>query len=648
MVKSKKLAIKTRKGKFIRQFSFTKIPDGFTLQEMNSKVKRVVQQLRDRNIYGRISVVPLLKDGKKSWISSRTLELNKNFNSVEDLTNDAIIYYHLSRNDVNNNEKYLKFRVYLFPTNKYGGSDDEHNDCLFRAIRNSFNGLFPYFNNPKTPESLKCKLGLGRNDMVPIDLIPKVEDIYKTNITVYYGEQIYNGVNKFERNIQLRLNNEHYQLILPDRVKDPKLGGKMKFWRGFNNYSTPYNKKNKRIPCSYYIDNINGKFYYYNPEYCPGYTDKDGRQIYLDLENSESDIFTDDGTFFERKIYKWHMVPAENKEVLKQTYNKYIQRADEIKNLSNNWVDIYNRGSDNETALYNWQELSKFIETPEDWIDREQQWISNAMTGGLIHAELGTYNNCKKYDVCSFYPSIMKNQNVRFPYHAGTFKTIDSLTFHNVRFGIYRAEITGNINPKLFRLNSENYYTSYDIMSAFDLGYTVNLIKDGCDNFLFYPKNACKTAKTLFNNFIYRMFTVKRKTPEVKPILNCLWGTLCQKSSKMLTLKTDSEYQIPDNYDILSVVPFGENFIKLRLYDPVNIYKYRYARMGPFLTSYGRYRLCHDIKDIADSIVQIHTDGFIVKDITPKNIKIGTDIGDYKLEKTGTCNIKHVNDVDWE
>jgi hypothetical protein len=99
-------------------------------------------------------------------------------------------------------------------------------------------------------------------------------------------------------------------------------------------------------------------------------------------------------------------------------------------------------------------------------------------------------------------------------------------------------------------------------------------------------------------------------------------------------------------YDIDDIVPQDNGFTKFGLYRVNNIYPYPWARIGPFLTSYGASNLVKDIikLDCADKIVRIHTDSIMLSEKL-ENIELSDKLGGWKIEKEGNYKIKHVNDV---
>jgi hypothetical protein len=70
-------------------------------------------------------------------------------------------------------------------SNKRGGEDKELNDCLFWALVKAINKS-EFKTSWDEPWKLKKRLGLERDEMVDIDLIPKIEKGLKVNIGIIH------------------------------------------------------------------------------------------------------------------------------------------------------------------------------------------------------------------------------------------------------------------------------------------------------------------------------------------------------------------------------------------------------------------------------------------------------------------------------
>ena len=107
-----------------------------------------------------------------------------------------------------------QFWVYISkPITLAGGcnpkKDNGLNDCLYNCLKMAYGTKWKLPQNIKTPELLKQRLNLQRNDPVPVKLIKEVEIASSICINVT-GDHYYHSNQKFKRTIQLVLANGHY------------------------------------------------------------------------------------------------------------------------------------------------------------------------------------------------------------------------------------------------------------------------------------------------------------------------------------------------------------------------------------------------------------------------------------------------------
>jgi len=281
-------------------------------------------------------------------------------------------------------------------------------------------------------------------------------------------------------------------------------------------------------------------------------------------------------------------------------------------------------------------------------MDDEAEWINNASTGAIIYSE-PYKGNGYKYDFCSMYPSIMAHQLNWFPYKRGEFKKINQNEFiqNPLEIGIYRCIIEKQ-NTKIcnfFRFNKYNYYTMKDIKVARDIGLTITMIDDNEPNLLYYTKDKCICGSKLFGKFVNTLFPIKqKKVKTAKLILNCLWGSLVQKKIIQHKINIDDEpYDLGHDTNLEALHQLNNTTWKIDYTIHNKQFETNYARIKPFLISYGRYVLYNNIKNFVDDIVHAHTDGFITK--RDVNIKTGFYLGEIKFEgHDENTIIKNCND----
>ena len=100
--------------------------------------------------------------------------------------------------------------------------------------------------------------------------------------------------------------------------------------------------------------------------------------------------------------------------------------------------------------------------------------------------------------------------------------------------------------------------------------------------------------------------------------------------------------EIYDNKLVLSILPCNNGSY---VYETATFEKYYdndFARIKPFMLSYGRIKIQNVILQNLDKVVRAHTDGIICSSpIT--NTKLGTELGMLKFEGKGNCEIINNN-----
>lgn len=327
---------------------------------------------------------------------------------------------------------------------------------------------------------------------------------------------------------------------------------------------------------------------------------------------------------------------------IKQQCNKITKEAIKLKELSKNQINLFRTGSVAKTSLQLFYDLSKGTPEPEQ-IEEYEVDILESGTGALIYGN--KYEGMAyKYDIVSEYPSIMASCKHKFPIGKGELKTFtkkefDELTFY--QFGMYHCKII-NIDYRLMKQNIKNWYTHTDLNYAKNkLNYKIELIEDDEPNSLLYDNSKLITGKVLFGKFVDELFKLKKDHKEFKKYLNALWGAMCQTNVMKI-----SDNTIHAGKEILTITPNGNGNNIFETYLKSCFYETNYARLKPFLMSYGRHKISTIILPNIDNILRTHTDGIILKEPI-KNIKCGTELGDLKFEEKGLIIIKNANSYIW-
>ena len=126
----------------------------------------------------------------------------------------------------------------------------------------------------------------------------------------------------------------------------------------------------------------------------------------------------------------------------------------------------------------------------------ENEWFMQCNHGQIVFSK-PYEGETHSYDINSMYASIMRHVNFKIPIKQGTFQKLTTQEFDDAKFfqyGIYRVIIKNNGEEntrKMFRFNTNHYYTSTDLSVAKKLGLTMTLMEDCEFNFLGYGKGTC-------------------------------------------------------------------------------------------------------------------------------------------------------------
>jgi hypothetical protein len=167
---------------------------------------------------------------------------------------------------------------------------------------------------------------------------------------------------------------------------------------------------------------------------------------------------------------------------------------------------------------------------PEEIKQNKANWLMKTSFAAMIWAK--PYEGpAWKYDVTSMYPALLQKQQFLIPIKRGEFSIMlqeEFATKQYLSYGIYRAKVN-NTKPYQFKSNFDNYYTHIDLKWAKELGLTIELIQDDSPNCLTYNRDKLINANAMFRDYVNILFDLKKKgIQRAKPILNILWGALCQ------------------------------------------------------------------------------------------------------------------------
>jgi hypothetical protein len=218
---------------------------------------------------------------------------------------------------------------------KMGGAGF-NNDCLWFCI----NKAIPDYNIWKEPQTLKHFLSIGRNDMISIDHIEKIEKaIAKVGINIS-GDFNYTSKLELLKNIHLTLIDNHYKINHKINKKVSLISYEEKTILMIDKFDNSTNKKHVAF---------------------------DGENIIQMTKELEYDI-----NFFKTKYI---LVQRNNKKIsIEEEYKEYIKMADELKLKSNGKINLYKTGTILKTAQNLLDETTKHI-TPENILFDEAETI---------------------------------------------------------------------------------------------------------------------------------------------------------------------------------------------------------------------------------------------------------------------------------
>ena len=343
-----------------------------------------------------------------------------------------------------------------------------------------------------------------------------------------------------------------------------------------------------------------------------------------------------------------------------ECYRDLKHTADNLKIATKGKINLYITGSLKHTGLKLLFELlhkkQKIDLMALQFVKhiREYQWLNACNTGALIYSEDNFKGEIEAYDINSYYPSIMKSE-IDFPIAEGSFVKLDYIS-ETPLFGIYKAKILSKVNPYLFRINSNNFYTHIDLKRAKELNYEIELVQDGHENFLRYTNKERKKAKSLFGDYMDYLYDIRMKYKSkdnvietyLKLLISSLWGQLSETKTFRVIEDEDGnfiKYEEREGDTHIKSTRLNNGGFEHEFFNINDPFKTRFARIKLFLLAQGRYKMSSLIEDNIANVVQVQTDGFLVKP-SQKHYELGPEIGKLKLEYKGQAKINNVNNIE--
>ena len=607
-----------------QNYEFKKIKNGYTYNGANLRITNISRKDGE----------PMTRKQMKKLCDAFLSELRLKYPDAEGLVSVSIRFpqrwysgdvssFHESINyftpsdsdlDFEDPEQYeaIRFQFIPFKRTVEGGSDDDHNDCLFKCLLKFFRATRKYIGHAE----LKKHLKLNRDDKIPVSMMADVEAFIneqerKPFAIFVSGDAEYISPIQTNKKIHVVLSKGHYSVNEAKTIK-----------------SIRKNYDEKPIVM---VELVENEFQAFDGEKCFVMS----RQEYDDAR------------------YKYLSSPflVVNKDVTAETvkasciedaYFTYIEMADDLKSRSNGKFNFYKTPTVKNMALNHFYELTKAIQ-PDEINNNEAQWINKASVHAITYWEKYK-GDVHVYDINSRYPHIMQKSNHHFPIREGTWRTISKIE-EKPEFGIYRCIITGPESKpyKFFVFNPENYYTHLDIVVARAYGMIVILADDG-PNFLYYSKDCLMSGSFLFKKYVDDLYPLKReKCKGAKLLLNVLWGALTE--TKIFKTSTGPTQQVD-----LS----GRNITRLQTDTHIRthytkheegLFRTNYGRIKPFVLAYARSQMFFSFRKWEPLIVRIHTDSLYLTE-TPSDMLPPSDkLGCLKLEYNGKVEINGLNKV---
>jgi len=334
--------------------------------------------------------------------------------------------------------------------------------------------------------------------------------------------------------------------------------------------------------------------------------------------------------------YDFILIPYRDNDI-ENDYKKYLKDIDLIKEHSD--INMLRTGMIGNTALCHFDKYNK-VEC-DDINEYEIKYLSN---GGGVRVAEPYEGKAYKYDINSYYPSIMNSKMNRLPTKKGTLTTINQDEFDKLKFlkiGVYNVKIECD-NPKIFTLLKSNMYSHFEINYAkkLNLKMTVN-----GDHLLYNPVD-CVCMHSVFNKYVTELYDLKTDYKPFKLILNSLWGSLCSRIGGQKTIFLNPEkFNIPDS-KILKIELYKDDIYKIQYHAKVKGYKFGFARLNTFLLGFARVNMHKSFEKIGYEYVKFsHTDSIITsRRLHNNDLKFSNNMGDWKFEGISkNCKITNMN-----
>ena len=198
---------------------------------------------------------------------------------------------------------------------------------------------------------------------------------------------------------------------------------------------------------------------------------------------------------------KIHII-CDEVEYIIDDYDKYLSDVVYTNKITNGDINLFRHNSIISCAMnyFNHFNNNKHCRKFENIERHEAEIVDGSYRGGIIFGTKkklnndGTpviYNNCSKFDVNSFYPSLFLDKSLRIPFRCGKISNVDSIFNSNgkISYGTYLLKITGKnkfLNKTKLDQNNIGWFTHIDIIDIITLKLKIELITDCEYNSIIY------------------------------------------------------------------------------------------------------------------------------------------------------------------
>ncbi len=337
---------------------------------------------------------------------------------------------------------------------------------------------------------------------------------------------------------------------------------------------------------------------------------------------------------------------SNNDDDMKRVYKEYISKIEEIKQITDGKINMFKTGTIGNTAMSIFTKLNNI--QADDIKEYEFPFLQNG--GGVRYAQNEYNGKGYKYDINSYYPSLMLSRYIKIPLKEGTLIDITSDQLNQMRcvkYGVYHVYIECD-DPVIFSTIKTNMYSHFEVNYAKKLGLKINVL----GKCITWDKEDMDTFYNVFNKYVKYMYPLKTKHKKIKEIFNALWGFLVSKKGGG-NVKYHMNYEDIDHtkYKIKKVTSLDNTMTKCEVMvsTKINFYRTHYARMNPFLLGYARVNMHKTFDKVGyDNVLYSHTDSVILKVNVSSKFKISFKIGDWKYEGYNKkCKIYNKNSYEF-